>query len=198
MPAWYAANACTLAAAHGVPGPMALQLAYSLAERSIEREHVPAALEFGLGITPWSPLAAGLLTGKYQRDGAAAEAAASPAAAGPGRLLGANPFGNSLFTDRNWQILDVLRSVAADLGRPMAQVALAWASAQPAVSALILGASTVARLQDNLASADLHLGPDALRRLDEGSALAPAYPYGLFAPGANSGLFGGAAVRRWI
>ena len=204
-PAWYAAKACTLAAAHGVPGPVALQLAYSLVERSIEREHVPAAQEFGLGITPWSPLAAGLLAGKYQRDGAGATealaagppSAAGVAAAGPGRLLGANPFGNTLFTERNWQVLDVLRTVAAALGQPMSQVALAWASAQPGVSALILGARTVAQLHDNLASADLQLGADALRQLHEGSAPAPVYPYSLFAPGANSGLFGGAAVRRW-
>ncbi len=68
VPAWYATQMATLAAVRGVPGPIALQMPYSLAERSIEREHVPAAKQLGLGITPWGALAAGLLTGKYSRD----------------------------------------------------------------------------------------------------------------------------------
>ena len=72
-----------------------MQLAYSLVERNIEREHLPVARECGLGICPWSPLAAGFLTGKYQRE--------NDGASGEGRLIGSNPFGNTLFTDRNWR-----------------------------------------------------------------------------------------------
>lgn len=189
MPAWYATKAATLAAAHGVPGPIAMQLEYSLVERSIEREHVPAARECGLGVVPWSPLAAGFLAGNYRRDEAGAT--------GEGRLSGSNPFGDSKFTDRNWHVLDALRPAAEQLGRPLAQVALAWASAQPGVSSLIAGASQLAQLHDNLASLDLHLPPAQLQALNEASAPEPVFPYPIFTPAINRGIFGGASVRGW-
>ncbi len=127
-PAWYAAKLATLAAVRGTPGPIALQYFHSLVNRDIEHEHVPLAAEFGLGIVPWSPLAYGLLTGKYDR---ATVEAAGPRAGGlpreaakdgalrpddDKRLDGANPFGDTLFTERNWQIVDVLRRVAAEAG----------------------------------------------------------------------------------
>ncbi|MDJ0364752.1 aldo/keto reductase [Hymenobacter sp. H14-R3] len=190
MPAWYAAKAATLAQAHGAPGPIAMQLAYSLVERSIEREHVPAAREGGLGIVPWSPLAAGFLAGKYER-------AADGAATGEGRLTGPNPFGNTLFTDRNWRILDALRAVAAQAGKPLTQVALAWAAAQPGVASLIMGASKVAQLTDNMAALDVRLSPGQLQALDEASALEPTFPYPIFTPAGNRGVFGGTSVRGW-
>jgi aryl-alcohol dehydrogenase-like predicted oxidoreductase len=190
MPAWYAAKAATLAQAHAVPGPIAMQLAYSLVERSIEREHIPAAREGGLGIVPWSPLAAGFLAGKYQRDAAGAPT-------GEGRLSGPNPFGNTLFTDRNWRILDALRAVAAQADQPLTQVALAWALAQPGVQSLIIGASKVAQLTDNLAALDVRLTPEQLRQLDEASALEPTFPYPIFTPAGNKGVFGGTTVRGW-
>lgn len=84
MPTWYVTKAATLATVYGVPGPIALQLEYSLVERSIEREHLPAARDCGLGICPWSPLAGGFLIGKYDR--------ADEGATGQGRLSGSNPF----------------------------------------------------------------------------------------------------------
>ena len=189
MPAWYATKAATLAQAHGVPGPIAMQLEYSLVERTIEREYVPAARECGLGIVPWSPLAAGFLAGKYQRD--------SAGATGEGRLTGPNPFGNQKFTDRNWRVLDALRPVAEQLGCPLAQVALAWAVAQPGISSLIIGASRVAQLQDNLAALDLQLPAEQLRALNEVSAPEPTFPYPIFTPAVNRGIFGGASVRGW-
>lgn len=189
MPAWYTAKAATLAQAHGVPGPIAMQLAYALTERSIENEYVPLAQESGLGITPWSPLAAGFLAGKYQRDGAGAS--------GEGRLSGPNPFGNTLFTDRNWRILDVLRTVAADANRPLAQVALAWVLAQPGVTSPIVGASKLEQLHDHLAALELTLSPEQLRVLSEASALEPTFPYGIFTPAINRGVFGGASVQGW-
>ncbi len=189
MPAWYTAKAATLAASHAIPGPIALQLAYSLVERSIEREHLPAAREFGLGIVPWSPLAAGLLTGKYRRE--------SAGSIGEGRLDGPNPSGDQLFTDRNWDVLAVLREVATQADRPLAQVALAWVSSQPGVTTPLIGASTIAQLRDNLASLNVRLTPDQSRTLDEGSALDPAYPYVIFTDEVNRSVFGGASVRGW-
>jgi rhodanese-related sulfurtransferase len=131
-PAWYVARIVTLADASGRPGPIALQYFYSLVSREIEAEHVPLARDTGLGVMPWSPLAYGLLTGKYDR--ATVEAApsrsgglpneagnADGASQGGARLDGANPFGDTLFTDRNWTIVDRLKSVASEIGEPPAK-----------------------------------------------------------------------------
>ncbi len=189
LPAWYAAKAATLASTQAVPGPIAMQLEYSLVERNIEHEHVPAARECGLGICPWSPLAAGFLAGKYRRE--------SEKVTGQGRLSGNNPFGDSKFTDRNWRVLDALRTVAEQAARPLAQVALAWVSAQPGITSPILGASKVEHLHDNLASLDIRLTTEQLQTLDESSALDPAFPYGIFTSAINRGIFGGATVEGW-
>ncbi len=142
-PAWYVAKLATLAAARGLPGPIALQFFYSLVNREVEDEHLPLAADAGLGMVPWSPLAFGLLTGKYDR--AAVEASGPRAAglpkdaasagqarpAGDKRLDGANPFGDSLFTPRNWGIVDALRRVAGEVGAPPARVALSLARRSP-------------------------------------------------------------------
>ncbi len=189
MPAWYATKAATLAQVGGIPGPIAIQLEYSLVERSIENEYIPAARECGLGLVPWSPLAGGFLVGKYQKTDA------KPT--GEGRLSGSNPFGDSKFTDRNWRILDELRSVATRINRPLAQVALAWVSGQPGVSAPIIGASKLAQLHDNLAALTIEFTPEQRQRLGDVSALTPTFPYPIFAPAINRGVFGGNKVTGW-
>jgi aryl-alcohol dehydrogenase-like predicted oxidoreductase len=189
IPAWYVAKAATLAAAHNVPGPVALQLGYSLVERNIENEHLPAVNEFGLGLVPWSPLAYGLLTGKYQRgEGGTKD---------KGRLSGPNPFGDTLFTERNWRILDTLRTVAEGLEHPLAQVALAWLLAQPSVTSPILGARGVEQLQDNLRSLDITLTAEQLRTLNEASTPEAINPYMVFTNEVNQSIFGGAKVQGW-
>ncbi len=187
VPAWYAARAATLASVHGVPGPIALQLEYSLVERSIEREHLPAARECGLGICPWSPLAGGFLTGKYENEGVAAK--------GEGRLSTWKGF--KTLTDRNWRTLDAVRAVAAQINRPIAQVALAWACAQPGITSPILGASKRAHLDDNLASLDIAFTPEQLKTLHAASVLEPVFPYGIFSDEVNKIVFGGATVAGW-
>ena len=146
-PAWVATKTATLAQVWGVPGPIALQPEYSLVERSIEREHVPAARDGGMGIVPWSPLAGGFLTGKYRRGDAPDE----------GRLSGSNPLGDSKFTGRNWDILDALRSVADETGRSPAEVSLAWLRERPGVASILVGARTAEQLTGNLASLSLSL-----------------------------------------
>lgn len=185
MPAWYVTKAATLAGAHQMPGPIAMQLEYSLVARSLELEHLPAARECGLGLTPWSPLAAGFLAGKYERT-------AGGGGAGRGRLSGANPFGNSKFTDANWQTLAVLREVAGELNQPLAQVALAWVSAQPGVTAPIIGASTRDQLRDNLASLAISFTTDQLKQLTQTNA-----PQAFFTPGLQQMIFGGTSVQPW-
>jgi len=190
IPAWFAAQASALATAHGVPGPVALQLEYSLVERTIEREHVPAARILGLGVVPWSPLAGGFLAGKYRREGAGAT--------GSGRLGGSNPFGDSKFTERNWATLEVLRSVAKELARPLSQVALAWVTRRAGVSTTLLGTRTEKQLQDNLASLEVELTDDAVARLNEASAFESGFPYGIYTDEVMTwAVSGGSHVRGW-
>lgn len=190
VPAWYATKMATLAQVHGVPGPIALQLEYSLGERNIEREHVPAALECGMGITPWSPLAAGFLAGKYSR------AQDGRAAVGGGRLdLNLPSF--QKFTEHNWKVLDGLRTIAAGIGKPPSQVALAWAMAQPGVASLLLGVSKLEQLHDNLASLEWSLTEEQMRALDEMSAPEVVFPYRILSEPVKRAIFGGADVRGW-
>ncbi len=186
MPAWYTTKAATLAQTHNIPGPIAMQLEYSLVARSIELEHVPAAHDGGLGVIPWSPLAGGFLSGKYAQGETNSE----------GRLSGSNPFQGPFtkFTDRNWRVLDALKAVAAEVGRPPAQVTLAWASAQLGVSSLLLGASRLEQLHDNLASMEFSLTPEQLQELNEASALESGQ---FFSDGLKRVVFGGVSVEGW-
>lgn len=187
MPAWLAMKAATIAAERRVPGPIAMQLEYSLVARDVESEHFPAAREGGMGVIPWSPLAGGFLSGKYQRGNTG----------GTGRLSGANPFGNSKFADRNWDILEVLRAVSAELDRPMAQVALAWTLARSGVASTLIGASKVSQLGSNIAASDLRLSGDQMKRLDAASAPIPGFSSGLAAPFIRRMVFGGHGVVGW-
>lgn len=208
-PAWYVAKLATLASVRGLPGPIAMQYFYALVNRDIEDEHMPLAAEFGMGIVPWSPLASGLLTGKYDR---AAVAAAAPRAGGlprdaaadgdrrpsdDKRLDGANPFGDTLFTERNWTIVDAVRHVADETGQSPARVALAWVIGRPGVASTLMGVSRAAQVTDNAAALDLVLSPDQRTALDAASAPAdPRMLYGLFTPPVRRQVvFGGSSVR---
>jgi len=154
-------------------------LGRSLRDRGIEAEYVAMAQALGMGLTAWSPLAGGLLTGKYRRTEAGV--------AGEGRI--ANPDAPGLqVTDRDWAVVEALREVAAGLGRPMAEVALAWALAQPGITSLVIGASSARQLDGNLAALDLDLPADALRALDEASRPAATGAYGMFT----------AAYQSWV
>lgn len=187
MPAWLAMKAATIASERGVPGPIAIQVEYSLVARDVEAEHFPAAREGGMGVMPWSPLAGGFLSGKYRRHDIS----------GTGRLSGANPFGNSKFTDRNWDILDVAKAIAVEVDRPVAQVALAWTLARPGIASTLVGASKVDQLESNIAAAGLRLGVEQLRRLDEASAPMPGFTATLASPSVRRMVFGGRDVRGW-
>ena len=187
MPAWVAMKAATLATERRVPGPIAIQVEYSLVARDVEGEHVPAAREAGMGVMPWSPLAGGFLTGKYRREDTT----------GSGRLSGPNPFGDSKFVERNWQVLEVLKAVAAELDRPPAQVALAWVMARPGVTSTIIGASKLTQLASNIAATDIVLSDAQMQRLDEASAPAPGFSAGLTSLMIRRMVFGGNGVTGW-
>ena len=171
---WQLTKAVHLARAMGVPGPVTLQPQYSLIVREIEWEIVPAVLDAGMGMLPWSPLGGGYLSGKYTRD--------TPPS-GDTRL-GDNPNrGMEAWerrgTERTWAIIDAVQKVAEDRGVSMAEVALAGVTDRPGVMSTILGARTLAQLETNLKAADLHLSADQTATLDEASDLrATDYPYG--------------------
>lgn len=204
-PAWYAAQIATLARAHGLPEPIGLQYAYSLLDRGVELDVLPAGRALGLGLVPWSPLAAGLLTGKYGREklAKAGPAGSLPDRAGDaaeggsdGRLNGDNPFGGMLFTEANFAVVDVLRAVAADVGRPMAQVALAWVARRPGVASVLVGASRPEQLAQNIAALDVVLTPEQQSRLNEAAAPPQLNPYFIFEL-PTSRIFGGERVEAW-
>jgi aryl-alcohol dehydrogenase-like predicted oxidoreductase len=187
MPAWLAMKAATIATERRIPAPIAMQLEYSLVARDVEGEYVPAAREAGMGLMPWSPLAGGFLSGKYERGNTAAS----------GRLSGANPFGNSKFVDRNWDILAELNAVAAGIGRPAAQVALAWVMARPGITSTLVGARTVAQLESNIAAASVVIDPNQMARLNDASAPVPSFSASLAQPVIRRMLFGGHDVIGW-
>lgn len=204
-PAWYVAKVATLAAVHGLPAPIGLQYSYSLIDRGLELDIAPAGAEFGLGLVPWSPLGAGLLTGKYGRDmiERADRAPAMPDSGSEtgeqgsdGRLNGDNPFGGMLFTERNFAIVDAVRAIAAETGKSMAQVSLAWVAGRPGVSSVLIGASRPEQLTQNIASLEVTLSAEQLERLDMATAMPLASPYFIFKlPRAT--IFGGSEVAPW-
>ena len=204
-PGWYVAKIATLAHAHGLPAPIGLQYQYSLIDRGVELDIVPAGRELGLGLVPWSPLAAGLLTGKYGRDmldqasrstGLPDKAADDGQADSDGRLNGDNPFGGMLFTARNFDVCDALRAVAAEAGHAMAEVALAWVVGRPGVSSVLIGASRADQVTQNIRSLDVTLTPEQRSRLEKASALPSLNPYFIFELPSKV-IFGGQTVERW-
>jgi aryl-alcohol dehydrogenase-like predicted oxidoreductase len=158
--AWQLMKANALARELGTARFDALQPQYSLLARHVEREHLPLCVEEGIAVLPWGPLAGGLLAGEP----------------GPGARARAEP----MFPEAERRpVAAVVEEVARALGARPAAVALAWLLAQPGVTAPIFGARTLAQLEENLAAADLDLPPEALRRLDEVSALPRVHPYDL-------------------
>ncbi len=192
VPAWYAARIQALAQAHGLHSLVNLQLQYSLVERNIEREFVPLAQELGYGITAWSPLAMGLLSGKY-RPGKAGDDAG-----GEGRLQlfkdGAIPALQDKFTPRNFAIVAEVEKAAKVTGLSMPQVAIQWAARQPAIGSVILGARTLEQFEGNLTALDKPLPGEILHTLDTVSALPQQFPYSFFEPTHQVGIHGGIGV----
>jgi aryl-alcohol dehydrogenase-like predicted oxidoreductase len=166
---WQLTKAVHLARALNVAGPVTVQPQYSLVARETEWEIVPAAADAGLGLLPWSPLGGGWLSGKYRRD--SRPAGATRLGEDPGRGMEAYDRRGS---ERTWHVID-----AEECGVSMAEVALAWVTARPAVSSTILGARTVAQLEANLRAAGLRLTAAQTAALDTASDPHPAdYPYG--------------------
>ena len=169
-PAWWIAQANTLAGLRGWTRFAAIQIEFSLIQRTAERELVPMAKALDLGVLAWSPLANGVLTGKYHGNGNT-EA---------GRMSRQEMQEFLPERQRTENIVTTLKSIAEQSGRSLAQVALAWVRQRTTPVIPILGARKVSQLQDNLASLDLNLSADQVKSLDEASSIEPGFPYYLY------------------
>lgn len=171
---WQLTKAALTARAMGLREPVTLQPQYSLIVREIEWEIVPAALDLGIGLLPWSPLGGGWLSGKYRRD----QRPTGDTRLGddPGRGMEAY---DRRGTARTWQVVEAVQRVAEGRGISMAEVALAWVNNRPAVVSSIIGARTTEQLDTNLRAAGLELSAEECAVLDDASDLhASDYPYG--------------------
>ena len=167
--AWWIAQANTLAELRGWTQFIGLQIEYSLVERTVERELIPMAKAFKLGIVAWSPLAGGLLSGKYH-SGGAAESRYSTESAKPFQRTG----------ERVDRVVAALKTVSQQVGRSPAQVALAWLRYRDIPVIPIVGARRVSQLEDNLASLELELTHDQVSALDEASAIEMGFPHDFY------------------
>ena len=190
-PAWQVSRMQAIADLRGWSPLVALQVEYSLAERTTERDLIPMAQELGLGVIPWSPLAGGVLTGKYTHSDLTADASANPAGTRHNVVLAHN-----MLTARNLDIADEVGKIAADLGKSPAQVALAWTLLNPAVASPIIGARTLQQLEDNIGALDVRFDEDQRARLDAISAIDPGFPHAMIRlPMVQQVIFGGAKVQ---
>jgi aryl-alcohol dehydrogenase-like predicted oxidoreductase len=164
-PAWKVMEAQMLARFRGWTPLIALQLEYSLLERTIEGELIPLALDHGLGITPWSPLKSGLLSGKYTRENA-------------GQITASRgEWATSALNERAYSVLDAMAKIAREVDSTPARVALSWIQNRPGVTSTIVGARTLEQLEDNLAAVDLRLKAEQTATLDELSRPRLNFPF---------------------
>jgi aryl-alcohol dehydrogenase-like predicted oxidoreductase len=165
---WQLMKSLGLAERHGWPRYVAHQVYYSLVGRDYEWELMPLAIDQRVGALVWSPLGWGRLTGSIRRGRAVPDTS---------RLHETAKWGPPVNDERLYRIVDALDVVAAETGRSVPQIAIAWLLTRPTVSSVILGARNEAQLRDNLGAVGWSLTSDQIRRLDDASAVMPAYPY---------------------
>ena len=153
-PAWKVAQAQMIARFRGWAPVIALQIEYSLVERTVEGELIPMARELGLGVTPWSPLKSGVLSGKYTRANHGKQKAARGIMA------------EMHLNDRTYDIIDMLIAIAKEIGTTPARVALAWVQGRPGVTSTIIGARSVDHLDANIGALDVKLSAEHVAMLD--------------------------------
>jgi aryl-alcohol dehydrogenase-like predicted oxidoreductase len=181
-PAWKIAQANTTAQFRGWSAFVALQIEYSLLERSVEQELVPLALEFGLGITPWSPLKSGALSGKYTR-------------ANVGRVKGdRGAFVEGALNENTYAVIDQLEIIAKAHDTSVAAISLAWLSAKPGVTSPIIGARRLDQLEDNIKALDVKLTVDEIAKLDALTQPKFGFPQSML-PMAPAIINGGTSIN---
>lgn len=169
IPAWQVSRMQEIARLRGWSPLVALQIPYSLVERTVERELIPMTEAMGLAVLPWSPLAGGVLTGKYGRSDLETDGGM-----GARKAVAA---GNGFLTERALKIAAVVQELAAEAGTTPSRVALAWTLLNPAVVSSLVGARTLAQLKDNLGALEIELDTGQRARLDEVSAVDPGFPH---------------------
>jgi aryl-alcohol dehydrogenase-like predicted oxidoreductase len=189
-PAWQASRMQAIAELRGWSQFCALQISYSLTERTVEREMIPMAAEMGMGVCPWSPLGGGVLTGKYSKADLA-----PPDIKNISTRKAINAVTGRL-TEQTLKAADVVGEIAKSLGKTSAQVALAWTLVNPAVTAPVLGVRTVAQLEDNLGALDVEFNSEQLARLDAVSSVPKVFPMDILTSPAEGMMFGNVRVQR--
>jgi aryl-alcohol dehydrogenase-like predicted oxidoreductase len=189
-PAWQASRMQAIAELRGWSQFCALQISYSLTERTVEREMIPMAEEMGMGVCPWSPLGGGVLAGKYSKADLVPPdmnnlASRKAINAITGRL-----------SERNLAIAEVVGEIAQKLGKTSAQIAIAWTLVNPAVTSPVLGVRTVAQLKDNLGALEVELSADHLARLNAVSEVPRVFPLDILKSPAEGMMFGNVKVRQ--
>ena len=191
-PAWQISRMQAIADLRGWSPLVALQLPYNLTERDAERDLMPMAREMGLGVLPWSPLAGGVLTGKYTKadlpSGDEGEAGSLDSRKGINLATGR-------LSEKTLGIADEVKAIAGELDKTPAQVALAWTLVNPAVTSTLLGVRTFKQLEDNLGALDVTLSSDQIARLEEVSKIDLGFPHSFLNSPQMPFMFGGITVE---
>jgi aryl-alcohol dehydrogenase-like predicted oxidoreductase len=156
FPGWQIVEALWVAKELGLHRFVCEQAAYHMLDRTAEREVIPAAISFGLGVLPWGPLCGGLLTGKYRADDSPSDA----------RWQNGRDNFDRTATPLAWRLIDELRQMAADKGCTVSQLALAWCASRPGVTAPIVGPRTLGQIEDNLGAVDVSIRAEDEARID--------------------------------
>ncbi len=190
VPAWYASKAQMIARYNNYEPISALQLEYSLIQRSIEHEYIDLMQDMNAGIMAWSPLGGGLLSGKYkpgiddQKDV-------------EGRLKHITDNGGEVSSkdnERNWNIVKALHEVSKEIDQPMASVALNWTANQPSVASVLVGATKMSQIEANMKSLDFEIPHELMQKLNDASAPEIPYPYTFFQPKMQERIYPGTKV----
>ncbi|MEO7247787.1 MAG: aldo/keto reductase [Novosphingobium sp.] len=188
-PAWQVSRMQMMAELRGWTQFCALQISYSLIERTVERELIPMARETGIGVCPWSPLGGGVLSGKYS----SADLALKPKTFASRKEINV---ATGRLSEHSLAVAKVVGQVAAEIGKTSAQVALAWTLCDPAIVSPVIGARTPAQLADNLGALNVSLHKTQLARLDAASAVTLGFPHEMLSAQTNAMSFGGVKVER--
>ncbi|MFM7135438.1 MAG: aldo/keto reductase [Planctomycetota bacterium] len=183
-PAWVSVQAMYESVFRGWSQPIAIQIEYSLLQRTVEHDLIPMARKCGFGVTPWSPLRGGVLSGKFSREH-------PPKDDGSTRVKSDSKYLN----ERTFVLLDALHEIAAAHRASVAQVALRWVMNRAGVTSTILGARSLAQLDDNLAACALRLSPEDTRRLDMLTEPSPVFPHEFINQLIPSTIHGGTRIN---
>ncbi|WP_373077695.1 aldo/keto reductase [Zhongshania sp.] len=192
-PAWQISRMQAIAELRGWTPLVALQIPYNLTERSVEREFMPMAQEMGLGILPWSPLAGGVLSGKYSKGDLQNTGETANTQMNSRKSIN---IATGRLSDKALEIAGVVGGIAAELNCTSAQVALAWTLLNPAVVSPIIGARTLEQFNDNLKALDVNFSEDQIAKLDTVSKIETCFPHNMMDTPLSNNMFGGVKIEK--